>query len=119
MGEKGLRRQKALGPERLCCSGFTCQQNEPPTKEGGARYCGSCLESAEVRGSLETLRLGVRDQPRQTDWLAVAMFKKKKRFRGMSTEMSLLGLSLAEYDLFLFFILRHCLSILFWCVLNS
>lgn len=30
----------------------------------------------------------------------------------MSTEMSLLGLSLAEYDLFLFFILRHCLSIL-------
>lgn len=37
----------------------------------------------------------------------------------MSTEMSLLGLSLAEYDLFLFFILRHCLSILFWFVLNS
>ena len=75
---KGLRRQRALGPARLGCSGFTCQQNEPPTKEGGASYCGSCLESAEVRRSLEALRLGVRDQPRQTGWLAVAMYKKKK-----------------------------------------
>lgn len=115
---KGLRRQKALGPARLGCSGFTCQQNEPPTKEGGASYCGSCLESAEVRGSLETLRLGVR--PAKTDRLACCSnVQEEERLRGMSTEMSLLGLCLAEYDLFLFFILRHCLSILFWFVLNS